>query len=92
MAKLVYEIRLIKIYGFITHEFNSNIFCKPYCDEKHFLSQLKNSFDHFLYQNASRDTPQSGQNCQKKPYKNKFHTIHCPENFTQCRTSHEKVI
>ena len=57
-----------------------------------FYPKLKSTFDHFLYQNASRDTPQSGQNCQKKPYKNKFHTIHCPENFTQRRTSHEKVI
>ena len=30
-----------------------------------FYPKLKSTFDHFLYQNVSRDTPQSGQNCQK---------------------------
>ena len=30
-----------------------------------FYPKLKSTFDHFLYQNASRNTPQSGQNCQK---------------------------
>ncbi len=53
---------------------------------------LKPKFDHYLYQNALRNAPQSGQNCHKKPYKKYFCSFNRPDNFTQGRTYHEKLV